>query len=164
MILLDDDEIILDSDFLNKAVEFMGDMYTGKKILAKAGYYLQPNGGHKLIGQEPWWKRPFFNKKKLMNRAFSIINTEPRIKDTPFVFGGDMVVSRELVETGIPFDPYITRVEDIDYLTNVKMDGYSFALDSELRIMHKPPPSYQEDWVKIREDIVRFLYVRQKLK
>ncbi|MFQ6134491.1 MAG: glycosyltransferase family 2 protein, partial [Nitrososphaerales archaeon] len=96
--------------------------------------------------------------------ALSIIDAEPRIKDTPFVFGGNMVVARELVEAGIPFDPSITRGEDMDYLVNVKTEGYAFVLDRELRVMHKPPPSHHEEWVKLREDIRRFLYVRQKLK
>ncbi len=164
IVLLDDDELILDPDFLTKAVEFIGDTYEGRKILAKAGYYLQPDGGHRLSGVEPWWKRLFFNQKKIMNRAFAIIDAEPRIKDTPFVFGGNMVVARELVEAGVPFDPYITRGEDIDYLTNVKAEGYAFVLDRELRVMHKPPPSHHEEWVKLRENIIRFLYVRQKMK
>ncbi|MEE9586186.1 MAG: hypothetical protein V3W09_04720 [Nitrososphaerales archaeon] len=164
IVLLDDDEIILGSDFLDKATEFIGDTHEGRKTLAKAGYYLQPYGGHRLTGREPWWKRLFFNQKKIMNEAFAIIDAEPRIKDTPFVFGGNMTVDRDLVKVGVPFDPYITRGEDIDYLTNVKTEGYAFVLDRELSIMHKPPPSHHEEWVKLREDIVRFLYVRQKLK
>jgi hypothetical protein len=74
-----------------------------------------------------------------------------------------MVVARELVKAAIPFDPYTTRGEDIDYLTNVKAEGYEFVLDRELRIMHKPPLSHHEQWVKLREDIIRFLYSRRKL-
>ncbi len=75
-----------------------------------------------------------------------------------------MVVSRKLMESGIPFDPWITRGEDIDYLINVKGAGFRFVLDNELAIRHLPPPAKQEDWIKMGEDVKRFLYARAKLR
>jgi len=46
-----------------------------------------------------------------MNEAFDkIIGTEPRLKETPFVFGGNMVIHRDLFSV-IPFDPNVPRGE-----------------------------------------------------
>ena len=43
-----------------------------------------------------------------MNKAFGgIIGREPRLKETPFVFGGNMVIHRNLF-TVVPFDPVVT--------------------------------------------------------
>ena len=45
-VLIDDDEVFEDPDFMSKAKEFIGQDYNGKKINAIAGYYLQSDGGY----------------------------------------------------------------------------------------------------------------------
>ena len=67
-----------------------------------------------------------------------------------------MVVHRE-VFTHIPFDPNITRGEDIDFLINVRMFGYKFFLDNTLSIKHLPPPKPHQVWKQQRQDIYRFV-------
>ena len=99
-----------------------------------------------------------------MNRGFrEIIGKEPRLKKTPFVFGGNMVIHKKLF-TKVPFDPDVTRGEDIDYLMNAKMFGYEFYLDNKLAIKHLPPPKPHPTWRRIREDILRFFYEREKIR
>ncbi|MEA3420531.1 MAG: hypothetical protein U9Q97_02490 [Acidobacteriota bacterium] len=99
-----------------------------------------------------------------MNEAFDrIIGCEPRLKETPFVFGGNMVIHRNLF-TVVPFDPGITRGEDIDFLINAKMFGFSFFLDNQLSIKHLPPPKTHPTWMHLREDIYRFIYERAKIE
>ena len=163
-ILVDDDEVVEEEDFLETALEFQGKDFEGKRIGAKAGYYLQPHGSPFFKGRNLWWKRPFWDNRKKMNQAFSIIEQEPRIKDTPFAFGGNMVIFRELLESGVSFDPWIGRGEDLDYLVSAKMAGFAFVLDNRLKIKHLQPASRQEAWRKMKEDIKRFLYMRIKLK
>jgi hypothetical protein len=162
-ILIDDDEVFTDADFLKKAKEFMTDKVNGKKVLAKAGYYINPDGDY-LINREmePWMT--YWNKPAVMNKAFKlIIGQPPRIKETPFVFGGNLVVHRELF-TKIPFDPFITRGEDIDFLINARVFGHAFFLDNKLSIYHYAPAKCHEKWCQIREDIYRFVYEKEKLK
>ncbi len=162
-ILIDDDEVFKDADFLSKAKEFMTEKVNGKKVLAKAGYYINPDGNY-LINREvePWMT--YWNKPAIMNKAFKlIIGQPPRIKETPFVFGGNLVVHRDLF-TRIPFDPNVSRGEDIDFLINVRMFGYSFFLDNELSIYHYAPAKSHPKWCQIREDIYRFVYKQEKLK
>jgi GT2 family glycosyltransferase len=157
-ILIDDDEIFEDPDFINKALEFVGK----DEIFGIAGFYLQPHGGYKFIEKREWWKICWDNTGA-MNKAFEIIDKLPRLKDTPFVFGGNMIIHKEMF-TRIPFDPCISRGEDIDFLCNAKSKGFKFLLDRELSIKHRPPPGQNPLWLKMREDIKRFIYMKIKLK
>lgn len=161
-VLIDDDEIFEDDQFMNKALEFIGQEQDGKRVLAVAGYYLNPDNDYFLHKEVlPWMTH--WNKIDCMNRAFEkIISKGPRLKETPFVFGGNVVLHRDLF-TCIPFDPLVGRGEDIDFLINAKMFGFSFFLDNELSIKHDAPPKTHPKWKQVREDIYRFVYERSKL-
>lgn len=156
-ILIDDDEIFEDPKFLEKAKKFVSPQIPGK-----AGYYIQSHGNYKFKVDTPWYRR-FWDNARKMNESFEIIDSGERLKETPFVFGGNMVIHRELF-MNIPFDPYIRRGEDISYLYDAKNEGYKFPLDRELSIKHLPPETSISEYIKIREDIYRFVYMRQKLK
>ncbi len=162
-VLIDDDEVFEDPEFMGKAREFIGKNLDVGFIGAVAGYYLQRDGDwHVSRPIEPWMAH--WDKIARMNEAFDkIIGTEPRLKETPFVFGGNMVVHRDLF-THIPFDPFVTRGEDIDFLINIKMFGYKFFLDNTLAIKHLPPSKSHPVWKQFREDIYRFVYERAKLR
>jgi len=161
-VLIDDDEILEDPQFMEKALEFIGKKIQRDKVLAVAGYYINPDNDF-FINKEivPWMT--YWNKIDCMNRAFKeIIARPPRLKETPFVFGGNMVVHRDLF-TCVPFDPSVPRGEDIDYLINARMFGFKFYLDNELSIKHDAPPKTHPTWRKVREDILRFVFEKSKL-
>jgi len=162
-VLIDDDEIFEDPRFMDKAREFIGQEKDGNKILAVAGYYINPDNDF-LINKEiePWMTH--WNKIDCMNRAFKeIIGEDPRLKETPFVFGGNLVAHRDLF-TLVPFDPTITRGEDIDFLINARMFGFKFYLDNKLSIKHDAPPKTHPVWQRVREDILRFMFEKSKLE
>jgi len=162
-VLIDDDEVFEDPRFMAKAREYIGQSSGGPFIGAVAGYYLQPDGDWRLKKTEE--SRPTaWNKVARMNEAFEgIIGTPPRLKETPFVFGGNMIVHRDIFRE-IPFDPAIARGEDIDYLINMRMFGHTFFLDNTLSIKHLPPPKPHPLWKGLREDIYRFTRERAKLR
>lgn len=162
-VLIDDDEIFEDADFMTKAKEFIGKEIKGKEVHAVAGYYLQPDGDYHVKKEfKPWMKH--WDQYERMNQAFDeIIGAEPRLKQTPFVFGGNMVIHRNLF-TRIPFDPHVPRGEDIDFLINARMFGFSFFLDNQLAIKHLAPPKTHPVWMRLREDIYRFVYERAKIR
>ena len=162
-VLIDDDEVFEDPNFISKAKEFVGKEIEGKTINAVAGYYLQPDGDYHIKKKyRPWMK--YWDLYERMNEAFDkIIGTGPRLKETPFVFGGNMIIHRNLF-TQVPFDPKVPRGEDIDFLMNAKMFGFPFFLDNELSIKHLPPPKMHPVWMRLREDIYRFIYERAKIE
>jgi hypothetical protein len=162
-VLIDDDEIFEDPSFLDKTTEFIGKEKHGDRVLAVAGYYINPDDDF-LLNREisPWMT--YWNKIDCMNRAFKeLIAKGPRLKVTPFAFGGNLVIHRDLF-TRIPFDPSIPRGEDIDFLINARMFGYKVYLDNQLSIKHAAPPKTSPTWERIREDIFRFVFERKKLE
>jgi hypothetical protein len=83
---------------------------------------------------------------------------------SPMALGGNMVFHRDLFRR-VCFDPGITRGEDIDYLINARLEGIRWWFDPALTILHLPPrhletPAYQ----RTREDVLRFIYEREKLR
>ncbi|MGB2769336.1 MAG: hypothetical protein WBC88_06395 [Candidatus Zixiibacteriota bacterium] len=162
-LLIDDDEVFEDPNFMSKAGEFIGKDAGGKPVQAVAGYYLQPDGDYHVKKRfRPWME--FWDQFERMNEAFDkIIGTEPRLKETPFVFGGNMIIHRNLFAK-VPFDPNVPRGEDIDFLINARMFGFSFLLDNQLSIKHLPPSKTHPVWMRLREDIYRFVYERTKIE
>ncbi|MCL2202197.1 MAG: hypothetical protein FWB75_09550, partial [Oscillospiraceae bacterium] len=161
-ILIDDDEVFEKTDWVERSVEFLGKRIYGDLVHGMAGYYINKHGQYyDDVKPEAWmthWDR--FGTKA---RAFDeIIGCPPRVKRTPFVFGGAMIIHREMFQS-VPFDPHITRGEDIDYLINSKMYGFSFFLDNTLSIKHLPVPKKHPQWKRIREDIYRFVYEKAKI-
>jgi hypothetical protein len=161
VILIDDDEVIEDPDFLNKAREFM-DGSGDKAVKGKAGWYMRPDGGYKGPSTvDAIWME--WLGAEAMNEGFDAVIGQPgRMGPTPFAFGGNMVISREIF-TKIAFDPKITRGEDIDYVFNAMMRGFTFMMDRDLWIRHLPPVSQVPAWMGFRQNALRFTYARQKL-
>lgn len=162
-VLIDDDEIFENPKFMDIALEFIGGKLYGKSIDGVAGYYLnQHNDYYDDVNIEPWmtyWDR-FGSKREAFDK---IIGCEPRLKPTPFAFGGCMVIHKNLFRV-VPFDPKITRGEDIDYLINAKMFGFHFFLDNKLNIKHLPPKKNHPVWKRFREDLYRFIYEKKKIE
>jgi hypothetical protein len=162
IIFLDDDEIVEDKDFLMKATEFVGKRYGGEVVDGIAGYYINPETGSYKVEESVPWARYYWKKEKKMNEAFSIIDSKERLNKTTIALGGNMVINRRLF-TQVPFDPWITRGEDVDYLLNAGHFGFRFLLDRELNIKHLPPKPSVPWCTLMRRDIYRFFYEREKL-
>ncbi len=163
-VLIDDDEFFDDPAFMSKAGEFVGTRFTGQTIDGVAGYYINAKGTYyddvpEEIHWMTYWDR-FGSKREAFDK---IIPGEPRLKVTPFAFGGCMVIHRALFRT-VPFDPRVTRGEDTDYVLNARMFGFSFFLDNQLYVQHRPPGGYSPTWQRFREDIFRLLYSRAKIQ
>jgi len=161
-ILIDDDEVFEKADWVERSVEFLGKRIYGDVVYGMAGYYTNKyDQYYDDVKTEHWmtyWDRFGFKAK-----AFDeIIGSAPRVKRTPFAFGGAMIIHRDMFQS-VPFDPEITRGEDIDYVINSRMYGFSFFLDNTLSIKHLPVPKKHPQWKRIREDIYRFVYEREKI-
>ena len=161
-ILIDDDEVFEKADWIDSSVEFLGKRIYGDVVYGMAGYYINKfDQYYDDVKPESWMT--FWDRFGFKAKAFDeIIGCPPRIKRTPFAFGGAMILHRDLFQS-VPFDPHITRGEDIDYLINSRMYGFTFFLDNTLSIKHLPVPKKHPQWKRIREDIYRFVYERAKI-
>ncbi len=164
VVFIDYDEIIEDRDFLEIACEYLNQKWNGRLVSGKGGFYINPDGSILIPNKNLWW-RFFWNKTKWMNKVWKkILNSEDRIVPTPMLLGGNLVLSNTLFRH-VPFDPYIPRGEDTDYLINANSLGFSLFFDKKLRIKHLHPErtsSYYHE--ELRGDIGRFLYEREKIK
>ncbi|MFX1282943.1 MAG: hypothetical protein ACFFB5_04775 [Promethearchaeota archaeon] len=164
-ILIDDDEIITDQNFINKATEFIGKKFNDTTLGLILGFYKNKDSSIFLDETKvPWWEL-VWNKTEMMNRSLQIIESSNsnRLVDTPFALGGNMVIHKDCWSK-VPFDPLISRGEDMDYLRNVKLLGFDAKLDKSLFIIHKPPKTQTSYLDKLKQDIFRFLYASAKLE
>jgi len=163
IVALDDDEIVR-PDYLTTTLDFVGQEHQGKPILGLGGPYLDSSGS-KLLPEGPATGNIFLDKSAIMNAGTRDLEAKPdRLVQTPVALGGNMVFHRDLF-TQVSFDPFITRGEDIDYLINAALRGFRFWFDKQLVITHLPPEASHGSpaWSKLRQDVLRFIYEREKL-
>jgi glycosyltransferase involved in cell wall biosynthesis len=163
VIFIDNDEIIEDPNFLMVACEYLNKKWKGKVVCGKGGFYVNPDGTILLPPQPLWW-RFFWNKTKWMNQAWGkILSSKDRLVPSPILLGGNLVLHRHLFRN-IPFDPYIPRGEDTDYLINASQLGFCLLFDKQLRIKHLHPERTGDYFYEeLKWDIKRFVYERKKV-
>jgi hypothetical protein len=164
VIFIDNDEVLETPDYLKVACEFLNKRWNGKVVAGKGGFYVNPDGTILLPPRRLWWDF-LWDKTKWMNRVWErILSSKERLVFSPILLGGNLVLHGDLYRS-IPFDPYIPRGEDTDYLINASQFGLSLLFDRELKIKHLHPERsgtfFQEE---LRGDIERFLYEREKVK
>jgi len=163
-IFIDNDEVLEAPRYLEVACEYLNQRWNGKVVAGKGGFYVNPDGTILLPPRRLWWDF-LWDKTKWMNRVWErILSSKDRLVFSPILLGGNLVLHSDLFRS-IPFDPYIPRGEDTDYLINASQFGLSLLFDRELQIKHlhpeRPEAFFQEE---LRGDIERFLYEREKVK
>ena len=163
-IFIDNDEVVEDPHYLKIACEYLNQRWKGRWVVGKGGFYVNPNGAILLPPQRLWW-RFLWNKTKWMNHVWeTILSSNDRLVSSPILLGGNLVLFRQLFQS-VPFDPYIPRGEDTDYLINVSRLGYCLLFDKLLRIKHLHPERtkiyFHEE---LKGDIERFIYERGKIR
>ena len=163
IVALDDDESI-EPDYVKRALAFVGKEINGQRVLGLAGPYLQPDGSV-LLPEPPPTGNLLRDKGRYINDAMrALTNARGALVHSPMALGGNMVFHRDLF-THVPFDPGITRGEDIDYLINARLQDILWWFDAELTILHLPPKHYDTPiYQRMREDVFRFIYEHEKLR
>lgn len=162
VVFVDDDEIVTDPEFLVRAMEGMGrDTGGGRPMLAKTGYYTNGQDAPALAPAADW-RDSLWPQSVYFNEALSAVTRPPRIKQSTMAFGGCLALHRDMY-CNVPFDPWILRGEDMDYVVNVRMHGGDLFLDSGWSIRHQPPAHTSEASV-FRDDVFRFIYTHRKLE
>jgi hypothetical protein len=163
-LFIDNDEVVEDPHYLKVACEYLNENWDGKIVLGKGGFYVNPDGTILLPRERLWW-RFLWNKTKWMNQVWEeILSSKDRLVPSPMLLGGNLVLHRHLFRS-VPFDPYISRGEDTDYLINASELGFRILFDKQLRIKHLHPERTKVYFhEELKGDVERFLYERQKGK
>ncbi len=162
LISLDDDEIILDPHYLGRVAKDVVRLGQDQPLFGLAGLYESPTG-HILVAEPDGGWVSFWPKIRWMNETFqALADAGADLVPTPLALGGNMVISAALGQL-LPFDPWLPRGEDTDYVLNARMFGVRFFLDPQLRVVHDPPVKPHPVWQRLRQDLRRFWYSRQKL-
>lgn len=159
-IFLDDDELVENESYFKIAEEGLFESANDDGIIyGKAGYYNQYRPSYRRFWELKWWP-----KDATFNKVFEKLKSnKPHFKASMVALGGNMVLSDEIIRN-VCFDPSVSRGEDMDYLFNARLFGYRIYFDPFLHVKHLPPENKTPVWKKAREDIYRFLYLREKYR
>ena len=164
VVFLDDDELVLGPDFMEKALYGLGQETRQRlPILAKSGYFFDKNGSpladttKKMGPTNKWW-----TKRIEFNRWMSKALKGTRISRSNYLCGGCFALHVRAFGR-VAFDPYITRGEDIDYLFNLRLYGMDVWFDNAWVVKHLPP-SEPEKAPRFMQNVFRWYYEREKLR
>ncbi len=155
---IDDDEVV-ESTYIDQICKYVGK----NKIDGIAGRYRYGNGSVfvKERSKNSNEDYLFIKKQNYQNDVYRFIeDSDEDVLFSPIVLGGNMVFSRKIIQS-VPFDPFVPRGEDIDYLINSILLGYNWMLDKNLFIDHYPPECKETN--KLQEDVLRFIYEKAKI-
>lgn len=156
LILIDDDELILDNEFIKKALEM-------NNAHGKTGYYTSKGKHYLHVPEPPRWALKWQKTELIAKTVQKYIDSNERFTKTNIALGGCTVITKKLYQN-VCFDPYISRGEDLDFLISAKHYNYNFIFDSQLSVEHLPPQGAKYFWPKFKGDIHRFIYQRQKIQ
>ena len=162
VVFIDDDEIVLGPDFLERAVYGIA-MKTpsGKLITGKTGYFFNDEGKYTAPVDTPWYDH-FWNRSRGFNEYIERAVSGPRLSRAQVACGGCLVLHADLYGR-VAFDPWISRGEDLDYLLSAHMYGVDIWFDNTLNLRHLAPPtlSNASRWT---QDMYRWFYEARKIE
>jgi glycosyltransferase involved in cell wall biosynthesis len=162
VVFIDDDEIVTNSDFLQRAMYGLGRKFEdGTPLLAKSGFYTDAEGRWQT-NSVPHWTDMFWRRRDAFNAAMTEVMKPPRVKPTNIAFGGCMALHRDMF-ANVSFDPWILRGEDVDYVISARMHGGGVYMDDEWSVVHLPPEPVSEA-IRFRQDAYRFVYEQRKIE
>ena len=162
VVFVDDDEVIDDEAFLEKAMYGLGKLTKkGIPILAKSGFYFNDEGTYLSKSQKRWYNH-FWQQGRAFNNWITKAMTGPRLSRSNHVCGGCLALHRETYRR-LSFDPWIKRGEDMDYLLDLRMYGSDIWFDNQWSLTHLPPRDKGEGHRFFR-DIYRWVYEYYKIE
>ncbi|WP_455136559.1 hypothetical protein [Thermophilibacter sp.] len=163
VVFLDDDEVVLDGDFLTRAVWGLGSLTRQNlQILAKSGFFVDADGSPYARPSTAWTER-YWSKAADFNHVMSRAqNAATRVTRSNHLCGGCCALHAAAF-TKVPFDPYITRGEDLDYVLDLRANGLDVWFDNEWFVRAQPPEEMAPAPSLFMQDVYRWLYEYRKL-
>lgn len=163
VVFLDDDEVALDEDFLTRAVWGLGSLTRQNlQVLVKSGFFVDALGSPYAEPSESWSEK-YWSKAADFNVVMERAQTGPaRITRSNHLCGGCCALHAAAFSK-VPFDPYITRGEDLDYVLNLRANGMDAWFDNEWFVRAQPPEEAAGAPSVFMQDVHRWLYEYRKL-
>lgn len=162
VVFVDDDEVIEDEAFLEKAMYGLGKLTKkGIPILAKSGFYFNEDGSYLSKSQKRWYNH-WWQQGRAFNNWITRAIAGPRLSRSNHVCGGCLALHRETYRR-LSFDPWIKRGEDLDYLLNLRMYGSDIWFDNQWSLSHRPPRDRHEGH-RFYRDVYRWIYEYYKIE
>ncbi len=162
VVFIDDDEVITDPDFLEKALYGLGKLTKrGIPVLAKTGFYLDRRGSWEAKEDNQWYNVAW-KLGESFNKWIRPVMEGARLSPANSACGGCLAIHIEGFKR-VAFDPWITRGEDLDYMLNMRMYGFDVWFDNTWSLRHLPPETVSEA-LRFRQDIYRWTYEHRKLE
>ena len=163
VVFLDDDEVVTEPDFLTKAVWGLGSLTRQNlQVLAKSGFFIDKLGSPYAEPSSEWSEK-YWSKAADFNRVMERAQTSAsRITRSNHLCGGCCALHAAAFSK-VPFDPYITRGEDLDYVLNLRANGMDAWFDNEWYVEAQPPEEMAGAPSVFMQDVHRWLYEYRKL-
>ena len=163
VVFLDDDEVVQDSDFLVKAVWGLGSLTRQNlQVLVKSGFFVDEEGSPYARPSAEWSER-YWSKAADFNHVMKRMQTSTsRMARSNHLCGGCCALHAAAFSK-VPFDPYITRGEDLDYVLNLRANGLDAWFDNEWSVRRLPPEETAGAPSVFMQDVHRWLYEYREL-
>ena len=163
VVFLDDDEVALGEDYLTKAVWGLGSLTRQNlQVLVKSGFFIDELGSP-YAEPSGAWSEKYWSKAADFNRVMERAQTSAsRITRSNHLCGGCCALHAAAFSKA-PFDPYITRGEDLDYVLNVRAMGMDVWFDNEWCVQSQPPEEMAGAPSLFMQDVHRWLYEYRQL-
>ena len=163
VVFLDDNEVAPEADFLTKAVWGLGSLTRQNlPVLAKSGFFIDELGSP-YAEPSGAWSEKYWSKAADFNRVMERAQTSSaRITRSNHLCGGCCAL-HAAAYSKVPFDPYITRGEDLDYVLNLRANGMDVWFDNEWYVEARPSEETAGAPSLFMQDVHRWLYEYRKL-
>ena len=163
VVFLDDDNVVLDQDFLLNAVYGLGSLNRqGQHISAKSGYFVDASGSA-LPHPSTAWSERYWSKAGEFTKVMERMLSATRFSRSNHMCGGCCALHAEAF-VRVPFDPYITRGEDLDYVFDLRAFGLDVWFDNAWSVRSQPPEETASGPSLFMQDAYRWLYEYRKLE
>ena len=164
VVFLDENKVALDENFLVDAVFGLGSVTRQNlKILAKSGCFIDDFDSPYAEPSEEWSER-YWSKAVDFNKVMERAQTAPtRFTRSNHLCGGCCALHAAAF-TKVPFDPYITRGEDLDYVLDLRANGLDVWFDNQWRVRAREPEEMAPAPSVFMQNVHRWLYEYRKLE
>ena len=163
VVFLGEDRVATDADFLLKAAWGLGSLTRQNlRVLVKSGFFLDEDGDP-YASPNTEWSEKYWSKAADFNRVMERAQMEaPRITRSNHLCGGCCAL-HAAAWSKVPFDPYITRGEDLDYLLDLRANGLDVWFDNEWSVRTQSAGEQAPASALFMRDMYRWLYEQRKL-